>query len=643
MNRSRRKTALAISAAVTLVLGVPGLVTGNPSTTDGGDSMPVPHAQHGPNEGHLIGTGAFGDVAVVSSERVTQTEGLVADVAVSPDGMWAYLANWGEADCAGPETGGQTSPDAGAWVISLADLKDPVKVGFIPSHQDTRPGEGMQVVNITTKQFSGDVLVMNNEPCGKNGKGGVSMWDVTKPLKPVRLAENFGDTGDIPGVNQTHSAFAWDAGDQAYVVAQDSNEAATTDIDIFDITNPKRPRLIAEIAPNTLGVAQPDIGLTDSDLHDMTVKNIGGNWILLASYWDGGYLQYNVNNPAAPVFLGETDFNNPDPELLESAGITLTPEGNAHQAEYTKDNQYFIATDEDFGPYRADAFKITSGENAGSYASVIVPGALAPAALKQQTLNGPTVYGGYGCPTSAPIPTPGSIPGYLDSLETGEEKIIVLQRGPVGDPSATEEACFPGEKAHEAVLAGWDSVLFVNRHTSDDTAPFCGSGGFVDDVVGICTTHEAFHRLFNKTPFTAPWTYPDGPAIGDVGEDIKVGSLFDGWGYIHLYDRATMTELDTWAIDEAHKPAYAIGFGDLSVHEVATSQVDANVAYYSYYSGGFRVTEIQGNELVEVGGYLDQDGNNFWGVEVFQRNGREYVAASDRDHGLWIFQYSGGE
>ncbi|MBA2769826.1 MAG: hypothetical protein H0U35_12010 [Sporichthyaceae bacterium] len=641
MTRSPRRAALALLAAGGLVLAAPGFASGDAGASGGAsDVMPVPDAQHGPSDGHLIGSGAWGGVELVSKEEVTQTEGLVADVAVSPDGMWAYLANWGEPDCAGPETGGQTSPDAGAWVISLEDLSNPETVGFIPSHQDTRPGEGMQVVNITTKQFSGDVLVMNNEPCGKNGKGGISMWDVTDPLKPKRIAENFGDTGSIPGVNQTHSAFAWDAGDRAYLVAQDSNESAETDLDIFDITNPKRPRLIAEVALNDFDVDQPDIGLTDSDLHDMTVKYIEGHWILLASYWDGGYVQLNVDDPANPVFIGDTDFTNPDPELFESTGAELTPEGNAHQAEYTSDNKYFIATDEDFGPYRADDFKIVTGPYAGEYPSVIVPGALAPAALDDLTLNGPTVYGGYGCPDSAAIPTPESIPGYLDSLEADEEKIIVLQRGPSGDPSAPEGACFPGEKAHEAALAGWDAVVFVSRHTADDSVPFCGSGAFVDPIVGICTTHEAFHKMFNAEPVTGPWTYPDGPAIGTIGAEIEVGSIFDGWGYVHLYDRTTMKELDTWAVDEAHDPTYAIGYGDLSVHEVATSQVDPDIAYYSYYAAGFRVTEIQGTELVEVGGYLAPDGNNFWGVEVFQRDGKEYVAASDRDFGLYIFKYN---
>jgi hypothetical protein len=43
-------------------------------------------------------------------------------------------------------------------------------------------------------------------------------------------------------------------------------------------------------------------------------------------------------------------------------------------------------------------------------------------------------------------------------------------------------------------------------------------------------------------------------------------------------------------------------------------------------------------ELVEVGGYLDPAGNDFWGVEAFVRDGTTYILGSDRDSGLWIFK-----
>jgi hypothetical protein len=635
----RRRGSVFVATICVLALSAFGLTTAT--------------AQHAPGEGFLPGPGEWGKIDLVDFLHLTDTPDLIADVTVSPDGNYAFLANWGEPDCAGPEKGGRGSPDAGAYVVDISNVDDPDNfeeaelVGFIPSHQDTRPGEGMQVLTITTSKFSGDVLVMNNEPCGKNFRGGVSLWDVTNPLKPKRLSTHFGDRD--PGdwtANAIHSVFAWDAGDNAYVVMTDNEEFP--DVDIMDITNPKRPRLIAEYDLNVFDVDQPELGLTDSFLHDMVVKEIGGRFILLLAYWDGGYVMLDVTDPANAEFLGDTEFAAIDPELLESTGVALTPEGNAHQAEFTIDNRFFIGTDEDFAPYRADDFEITSGPNAGVYPSVIVPGAQAPAILDDLTLNGPVVYGGYGCPNSAPIPTPESIPGYLDSLEPDEEKIIVLQRGPVNDPSAPEGACFPGEKAHEAALAGWDAVLFVNHHAGEAAggAPFCGSGAFVDDIVGVCTTHAAFHRLFDLQPLDPPWTYPENLPLGTIGAEIEVGSIFDGWGYVHLFDAETLEELDTFAIPEAHDPAFAFGFGDLTVHEVAVDPQDASLAYLSYYSGGLIAIQIQCAdpndsstcELVEVGGYRDPQGNDFWGVETFVgEDGRTYILGSDRDRGLWIF------
>jgi hypothetical protein len=637
--RMTMAAAAAVSALAALTLGA-DLASAHPDD------------QHGDLDGHLLGTGEWGKIDLLGVVDVTDTADLIADVAVSPDGNTAYLANWGEPDCAGPETGGQNSPDAGAYVIDITNIEtDPESatlIGFIPSHQDTRPGEGMQVIELDTSQYSGEVLLMNNEACGKNAKGGVSLWDVSDPTKPKRLSEHFGDRA--PGTsdsNEIHSIFAWEQGDSAYVVLTDNEEFP--DVDILDITNPHRPRLIAEYDLNDFDVDQPELGLTDSFLHDMVVREFDGRFYMLLSYWDGGYVILDVTDPANATFVGDTEFAAIDPELFEDLGVALTPEGNAHQAEWTIDGRFFIGTDEDFAPYRTGDFEIVTGPNAGTYPSVVVPGGQPPAILDDLTLNGPVVYGGYGCPTSAPLPNPEDIPGYLESLAPGEETILVLQRGPVADPSATEEACFPGEKAHEAALAGWDAVLFVNHHTGEAAGgePFCGSGAFVDEIVAVCTTHDAFHRLFGLSTDPTTWAYPEALPIGTIGESIEVGSVFDGWGYVHLYDARTLEELDTYAIPEATDPDFAFGYGDLSVHEVAVDPQDPSLAYLSYYSGGLRALQIvcadpvdtSTCELVEVGGYLDETGNDFWGVETFVGDdGFTYVLASDRDSGLWMFR-----
>ncbi|MGH2472522.1 MAG: hypothetical protein ACRDG6_08985 [Candidatus Limnocylindria bacterium] len=43
-------------------------------------------------------------------------------------------------------------------------------------------------------------------------------------------------------------------------------------------------------------------------------------------------------------------------------------------------------------------------------------------------------------------------------------------------------------------------------------------------------------------------------------------------------------------------------------------------------------------ELVETGGCLDPNGNEFWGIETFVRGGVTYVAESDMDFGVFILK-----
>jgi hypothetical protein len=597
-------------------------------------------AQHGPDDGHIYadpaldtdGDGDWGKIEFVSQVTVHDAEPeLIADVTAF--GNYAYLARWGGEDCAGPEGGG---PDGGVYVIDISDPANPREVGFIRTQQDTLVGEGMQVVHVTTPEFTGDVLVLNHEGCGKNYKAGVSLWDVTDPLHPKKLSEHFGDftVDDQPNrphdANQTHSAFLWDAGDQAYLVATDDEEV--TDVDIFDVTDPKKPVLIGEFNLNEFDISQPELGLVDSFLHDMVVKQIGGRFIMLLSYWDGGYVLLDVTDPANPVFLGDSEFTNPDPELLEQTGVSLTPEGNAHQAEFTADNRFVIGTDEDFAPYRLAVSTDDGGEFRASIGSNTT--------VEQATqISGTTVFVGRACPGDPAVPPAPDLPG---------DEIAVVERG----------VCLFTEKV-AAVLAagGYEAVVIMNRE-----GPDACTGVFTPDVEGdiptILVGRDAGFALFDQ-PFDLAACLDDTPEqstipIGTVGDQITgVEAVFDGWGYVHLFgvsigaSSATLTELDTFAIPEAMDPDFAEGFGDLSVHEVATDPTDPDLAYLSYYAGGLRAIRIVDGELVEVGGYIDPvggvteaGGNNFWGVEVWTHpeTGEEYILASDRDSGLWIFQ-----
>ena len=590
--------------------------------------------QHGETGGHLLGDGAWGKIEKLGDVRVHDAEPeLIADVAVDPDGDYAYLARFGGSDCGGPESGGQNSPDGGVYVIDISDLENPVEVGFIATQQDTSVGEGMQVVHLETAAFTGDVLLMNHEQCGKNGKGGVSLWDVTNPLKPKKLSEHFGDfTIDEDrtkphDANQTHSAFIWQDDGHAYLVATDDEEAS--DVDIFDITNPKKPRLIVEFDLNEFGVSQPELGLTESFLHDMLVKEIDGDQIMLLSYWDGGYVVLNVNDPANPVYIGDSEFAPVDPELLAATGVSLIPEGNAHQAEFTSDNRFVIATDEDFAAYRLTV----RTDDGGSYDAK--PGTQTTNEQAQE-ITGTTVFVGTACPGET-VPAPPAADGY----------IAVVERG----------TCLFEEKVQAVLTAGgYDAVIIMNREGADACNSVTIPSLETEGIPVIFVSREAGYELFDRTDFdlaaclegagTATAPIPVG-TVGDVVTDVD--ATFDGWGYVHLFavgEDLSLTEVDTFAIPEAMDPDFASGFGDLSVHEVATDPQDPSLAYLAYYSGGLRAVQIQCTnpadtstcQLVEVGGYLDPEGNNFWGVETFVRDGETIILASDRDSGLWIFR-----
>ncbi len=612
-----KKVSIAILLTLTLILSTIGVATAH---------------QDGPSGAHLLGTGEWGNIELLGVAEVTQTAGLVADVAVNPAGTYAFLANWGEAKCAlNSEAGGQNNPDAGAWIVDIRDLTNPTTVGFIPSSQDSRPGEGMQVVHITTQFFNGDLLVMNNEQCGKNGKGGVSLYDVTNPLKPYKVSEHFGDRGGVSAgdSNDIHSAFAWDTGPNAYVVMTDNFEG--TDVDILDITKPNRPRLIAELDLNTAFggavVQSSPSNLTEVFLHDMVVKNIGGNWVMLLSYWDGGYVQLNVNDPANPTLIGDTDYAAIDPQLLESTGASLAPEGNGHQNEFTLDNKFFIGTDEDFAPYQMVATNTTD-----AVVFEATQGSDTPQIDNDTSLAGQTVFVGRACIGDPVVPAAGSA------------KIALVERG---------LCTFTEKLANVEAAGGYDGVVVFNREGADACSALL-TMSVEGSIPAIFVNRPTGYALMNNGTYNeaaclagasqAPFT------LGTLGDSISVTAEFNGWGYVHLFSNTLVggkfADLDTFAIPEAMNPLYATGYGDLSVHEVATDPQSASHAFLSYYAGGLRSLEIQCSnpldettcELVEVGGYLDEEGNNFWGVETFVRNGQTIILGSDRDSGLWIFR-----
>ena len=579
--------------------------------------------QHGEDRGHLPpvshGVTQIGHIDLFAPG---DEAGRIGDV--SAKGNFAYLTHYREPTC---ERGG-------VQVVDISDPARPKKGPYIPSHLGTYAGEGSQVVSLNNKSFKGDVLIYQNEICAgkeQNGIGGVTLIDVTNPMKPKKLVEGFGDFTNTNGksqthANQVHSAFGWvnTETNRAYVIMTDDEES--TDTDIIEITNPSRPTWVADYDLTPQSSQAP--GAVNGDavfIHDEVVKKIGGRYIGLLSYWDGGYIKLDVTDPANATFISDTDYQPFDPVRL-GFGQQISPEGNGHQAEFTRDNQLFIATDEDFDPFRVLA-KITSGPFAGEELTA-TQGDNVPLIDEDTSLVGDTRGVGRACP-GATIPA-----------RDAAHSIAVVERG----------ACTFNEKLAVVQAAGYDGAIVFNRPGVDGCESLVNmlvTAGipalFVSRTDGFKLLGASLDGYTcsdeSETSGTAA------PPAGTDGCDVNISSVFDGWGYVHLFDANTMEDHDQYFIPESQDVAYAKNFGDLSVHEVATDP-DEDLAYVSYYAGGLRVLKYRdgaGNpDLQEVGAHIDPQGNNFWGIEVHKHpDGQKYVLASDRDSGVWIFQYTG--
>jgi hypothetical protein len=567
---------------------------------------------------------------------------------------YAYLA---ARDCPRP---------GGVHVVDITDPANPRAVGFLNAGTNEFPGEGIHVMSVDTPFFKGDLLVHNNEfcntPTAAAGQGGATLWDVTNPLAPRRLSD-FGDLlPAVPGqpavaFHDYHSVQGFTQPGKAFVVGNDNDEnvmAPFDDVDIWDITNPAAPKLVAEQGLEEWPGAQSPLANGDTaNHHDMQFMRLGGHDFLAVSYWDAGQVLLNVDDPANPKFVGDSNYLTPDPET----GFP-TMEGNSHQSYWSSNGQFLISTDEDISPFRT-VFEITTGPNTGPYGAGEFGWTPPVSQMPGGQINGPTVFGGRGCingtsPGSDPQGDPAPPPASTIAAAPGEEKTVVFSRG----------GCFFSTKVESGQLLGYDAVIIGQSHggTRNGIAPdafFCGGQGhdYDEQIPAICIGHRAMHLLFNDPP---QYSDPAGEGLdiplGALGAKYRAGTEFDGWGYVNLHD-ATNPDLpiiDTYGIFEAFHEGFATDFGTLSVHEVKTDpRPNVNLGYLAYYAGGLRVIEFGPGGMQEVGKWIGPKGNDIWGVFPVgaETAGHGYpsdqpyqkplILISDRDFGLYILRYTG--
>ena len=377
------------------------------------------------------------------------------------------------------------------------------------------------------------------------------------------LAEGFGDA-TVAGqgkkaANEIHSVFAWDAGDKAYAVIVDNEEGP--DVDIVDISNPKKPALIAEYDLDRLFpqiVQNAPSNLVEIFHHDMVVKKIGRQaQIMLVSYWDGGYVTLDVTDPTKATYLADSEFADRR-SATARAGRTCVkhPKAMRTRPSSRRTSDYIVAADEDFS-----STGLRGDDRRRRTRSWRRREAVRRISRSTTRITGPTRYVGRACPGDVAVPDGDAEPRSQSSLAA---------------------SCTFTEKIATVAAAGYAAAIMVNREGFDGCGPF-GMSCRRRTFVSFSIERSAGFGLFDKEAdydnaacLTGTEEFIPEVGIGQSGDIVTLEAFFDGWGYVHLFKNEAdgnkkLIELDTFAIPEAMDPDYADGFGDLSVHEAATS------------------------------------------------------------------------
>ena len=622
--------------------------------------------------GHLTPTANYGFNVVGRDTLAGEITGLYTDV-WSHKG-YAYVGTFQEPDCT----------RAGVFVVDIDQVLannasgkiDGAVVAEIKSAPNTRVND-VKVHTITFQNQTRDILVATEEECGgltgsgkrQLGKGGISFYDVTDPTKPHSVKQH------AIGENGVHNTYLWGGSDgNTYAIGVD--DAELDDVIIIDVSKPQSPKEIDRVGIGDWvnGGSYPQIADDDQLftgvfatplLHDVWVERINGRATAILSYWDAGFVVLDVEDPANAFVVGDSTYPDPDPIF----GVSPA-EGNAHAAVFGGDEfQYIFGGDEDFDPFRTQVISATGN------GFLATQGDSVPQIIDGMNVSGNGVYVGRAC----------------NPISAGSG-IAIIERGD----------CAFTTKAGNAEAAGYSAAVIFNQSQRDDgngcegTVSMIVSAGIPAVFVPRSAGFDLIGLGGQYDPSTCDSVNPDNgdglllnyasPAINPT----MIEATFDGWGYFHVLNNlaggtttlappsvpgespANRQVLDIdylghmgyFAPIEATDPSFAVGKGDLTMHNVEadpltggeTPTFDAGPrSFISWYSAGMRAVEYRpghyhtGNGGVfswnvhEVGQFIADDGSNFWGVHVDTANvggqDTQIILGSDRNTGLWIFTF----
>ena len=240
----------------------------------------------------------------------------------------AYLGNLRQVDC---------RPPNGVWAISLKDPARPRPLGSFAKFPGS-DGEDVWVGSVRTRAFQGDLAAVGVQRCSRQSTGftGLALYDVTNPARPTELGRLA--SGVVSGVHEVGVVQRPDGRVLALAAVPYSfnlTQGRRGDLRIIDITDPRRPRELADWDVRRDGPAETRGQLAARrDVFDHSAWPFDKGNKVFASFWAAGVQFLDISDPSSPRLLGQTSYRPED-------GYR-----GAHSGWFNQDETLFVQNDE---------------------------------------------------------------------------------------------------------------------------------------------------------------------------------------------------------------------------------------------------------------------------------------------------------
>lgn len=267
---------------------------------------------------------------------------------------YAYVGHWGFADWAtGNSRFCPSPPDSGVAVIDARNPASPRRAATLQNPVGTS-AEDVVVYTAPFGPLAGhDIAAAGVQYCGGSrydagADRGLMLWDVTNPAAPIQIG--YLNTGCCTrGVHEFEIESRGDLGRTfAYATVPTSrypddqtasgyrDAGGHGDFRLIDITDPAAPFEVSNWGIQDIGGPFSAGQGCDPDAnygHGAEPSEDGK--LVFLSYWDSGYVQLDLTNPAKPVFTGRTVY-------------PANADGDAHSSQYDEARKLLFTADEDF-------------------------------------------------------------------------------------------------------------------------------------------------------------------------------------------------------------------------------------------------------------------------------------------------------